>query len=127
MAMDGRTLRLRQIKFKLENDRPVLTMERMRKLPAMLLGLTLVLSGCESSSDAYVPGRIPKERAIAIAMEANRQYPYPLSKYSAVWRPNSGYWSVEFRDEDDEFGKFYLVDAKGRIVGRGRMIHGEYQ
>ena len=114
-------------KFKLENERLVLTMACMRKLPALLLGLAMAFSGCESSNDAYVPGRIPKERAIAIAMEVNRQYPYPLSKYSAVWRPSGGYWSVEFKDEDDEFGKFYLVDAKGRIVGRGRIIHGEYQ
>lgn len=118
---------MRAEKFKLENEPPVLTITRMRKLPALLLGLALAFSGCESSSDAYVPGRIPKERAIAIAMEVNRQYPYPLSKYSAVWRPTGGYWSVEFRDEDDEFGKFYLVDAKGQIVGRGRIIHGEYR
>ncbi len=99
----------------------------MRLFLPLLPILSLAFAGCETSSDAYVPGRIPKERAIAIAMEVNRQYPYPLSKYSATWRPQSGYWSVEFKDEDGEFGKFYLVDARGRIVGRGRIIHGEYQ
>src|SRR5689334_849228 len=98
----------------------------MRLLAAPLLSLVLALVGCESTDSAYVPGRISKERAIAIAMEANRQYPYPLSKYSAVWRPQGGYWSVEFRDEEGEFGKFYLVDAKGRIVGKGRIINGQY-
>jgi hypothetical protein len=99
----------------------------MRYLAASLLFVALALTGCESTNEAYVPGRISKERAIAIAMEVNRQYPYPLSKYSAVWRPQGGYWSVEFRDEDGEFGKFYLVDAKGNIVGKGRIIRGQYQ
>ncbi|MBV9488382.1 MAG: PepSY domain-containing protein [Verrucomicrobia bacterium] len=90
------------------------------------VALALGLAGCESTEDAYVPGRISRERAIAIAMEANRQYPYPLSKYSAAWRPQGGYWSVEFRDEDGDFGKFYLVDANGHIVGQGRIINGQY-
>ena len=98
----------------------------MRILAAPLLLIFIALAACESTDDAYVPGRISKERAIAIAMESNRQYPYPLSHYSAVWRPQGGYWSVEFKDEDGEFGKFYLVDAKGRIVGKGRIVNGQY-
>ena len=110
--------------FKLENAGPNPYAGGMRLLVAPLLSfLLVVLTGCESTEDAYVPGRISKERAIAIAMEANRQYPYPLSRYGAVWRPQGGYWSVEFKDEEGDFGKFYLVDAKGHIVGQGRIIN----
>jgi len=37
---------------------------------ALFIGL-LVLAACESSSESSAPGRITKERAIAIAMEAH--------------------------------------------------------
>jgi hypothetical protein len=90
-----------------------------------LLFSILVLAGCESTNDAYVPGRIPRETAVAIAQRACPQFPYPLSKVTrASWRPEHGYWAIDLKDEDEEWGKFYLVDAKGRIVGQGR-IHGD--
>ena len=64
---------------------------------ASLLAIVL-LPGCESTDDTYVPGRIPRERAIAIAMQANKQYPYPLSKVTrSSWRPEQGYWAIDFK------------------------------
>jgi hypothetical protein len=93
-----------------------------------ILFAAVLLSACETSSEAYVPGRIPKERAIAIAMEANRQYPFPLSKVTrAVWRSESGFWAIDFKDEDENFGKFYLVSGSGKIVGMGRIIGDHYE
>src|ERR1700737_1325600 len=52
---------------------------------ALFIGL-LVLAACESSSESSAPGRITKERAIAIAMEANRQYPFFSKVPRAKWR-----------------------------------------
>jgi hypothetical protein len=87
----------------------------------------LIFAGCESTDDAYVPGRIPKETAIAIASRANQQYPYPLSKVTrASWRPEQGYWAIDFKDPDEEYGKFYLVSGKGEIVGTGRIEGDRY-
>jgi hypothetical protein len=40
---------------------------------ASLLAIVLLIE-CESSEDAYVPGRGPKETVIVIAMQANKQY-----------------------------------------------------
>jgi hypothetical protein len=96
---------------------------------ALFVGL-LVLVGCESSSQSSAPGRITKERAIAIAMDANKQYPVPFSKVTrAAWRaegyPN-GYYAIDFKDEDEEFGKFYLVDGQGHVVGQGRIANDHY-
>jgi hypothetical protein len=85
----------------------------------------LFLAACESTDDTYVPGRIAKETAVAIAMQANKQYPYPLSKVTRVsWRPE-GYWAIEFKDEDEDYGKFYLVNGKGKVVGVG-TIQGDH-
>ena len=60
-------------------------------------------------------------------MQANKQYPYPLSKVTRVaWRPEQGYWAIDFKDEDEDFGKFYLVNGRGKIVGErehsGRQV-----
>ncbi len=97
----------------------------MRYLASLLAMLLLV--GCESTDDTYVPGRIPKETAIAIAMQANKQYPYPLSKVTrASWRPEQGYWAIDFKDEDEDYGKFYLVNGRGRIVGVGTIQGDRY-
>jgi hypothetical protein len=93
---------------------------------ALLLAI-LLLAGCESTDDTYVPGRIPKETAIAIAMRANKQYPYPLSKVTrASWRPEQGYWAIDFKDQDEEYGKFYLVSGSGKIVGIGTIQGDQY-
>ena len=93
---------------------------------AFLLGF-LLLAACESTEDTYVPGRIAKETAVAIAMQANKQYPYPLSKVTRVsWRPEQGYWAIDFKDEEEDYGKFYLVNAKGRIVGVGTIQGDRY-
>jgi hypothetical protein len=95
---------------------------------ALFVGL-LVLAACESSSESSVPGRITKERAIAIAMEANRHYPFFSKVTRATWRaqgyPN-GYYAIDLKDEDEEFGKFYLVDGTGHIVGQGRIADDRY-
>jgi hypothetical protein len=92
-----------------------------------ILFAVLCLVACESTDEAYVPGRVSRERAVAIAMQANKQYPYPLSKVTrAVWRPEGGYWAIDFKDEEEDFGKFYLVNAGGKIVGQGRIVGDNY-
>ena len=111
--------------FKLEKLAESPTIQSMRHW-AFLIAV-LFLAGCESSDDAFVPGRIPKETAVAIAMQANKQYPYPLSKVTRVaWRPNQGYWAIDFKDEDEDYGKFYLVNGKGKIVGVGQIQGDNY-
>jgi hypothetical protein len=91
-----------------------------------LLGF-LFLVACESTDNTYVPGRIAKETAVAIAMRANKQYPYPLSKVTRVaWRPQEGYWAIDFKDEEEDYGKFYLVNGKGQIVGTGTIQGDRY-
>ena len=48
-------------------------------------------------------------------MQANKQYPYPLSKVTrSSWRPEQGYWAIDFKDEDEDYGKFYLVNGRGK-------------
>jgi hypothetical protein len=102
--------------------RTILIMRYLASLLALLL-----LAACESTDDTYVPGRIPKETAIAIASRANKQYPYPLSKVTrASWRPEQGYWAIDFKDPDEEYGKFYLVNGRGIIVGTGRIEGDHY-
>jgi hypothetical protein len=111
--------------FKLENLAESPTIQSMRHW-AFLMAV-IFLAGCESSDDALVPGRVPKETAVAIAMQANKQYPYPLSKVTRVeWRPNEGYWAIDFKDEDEDYGKFYLVSGKGKIVGVGQIQGDNY-
>jgi hypothetical protein len=95
---------------------------------ALFVGL-LILAGCESSSQSSAPGRITKERAIAIAMDANKQYPFFSKVTRATWRAEgypSGYYAIDLKDEDEEFGKFYLVDGQGQIVGHGRIADDRY-
>jgi len=95
--------------------------------PEDLLLRPSFLAACESTDDTYVPGRIPKATAVAIAMQANKQYPYPLSKVTRVsWRPEQGYWAIDFKDEDEDFGKFYLVNGRGKIVGVGNIQGDNY-
>jgi hypothetical protein len=94
----------------------------------LALLFAVILAGCESGDTGYIPGRIPRETAVAIAERANKQFPYPLSKVTRVaWRAEQGYWAIDFKDQDEEFGKFYLVDGKGRIVGSGRIIGDHYE
>jgi hypothetical protein len=112
------------VDFKLENSAEPLRMRNMRYWAILLV--FLFLAACETTDDAYVPGRIPKETAVAIAMQANKQYPYPLSKVTRVsWRAEQGYWAIDFKDEEEDYGKFYLVNGKGRIVGTG-TIQGDH-
>jgi hypothetical protein len=100
-------------------------MREMRYLA--ILFAVFCLAACASTDEAYVPGRVSRERAIAIAMQANKQYPYPLSKVTrAAWRPEGGYWAIDFKDEDENYGKFYLVNAGGKIVGQGRIVGDNY-
>jgi hypothetical protein len=112
--------------FKLENLVGSPTMPSMRYWPVLIIAV-LGFVACESSDDAVVPGRVPKETAVAIAMRANKQYPYPLSKVTRVeWRPNQGYWAIDFKDEDEDYGKFYLVNGAGKIVGTGQIQGDNY-
>jgi hypothetical protein len=114
-----------RVDFKLENWPKHLTMRAMRYW--VLLLVFLFLAACESMDDTYVPGRIPKETAVAIAMQENKQYPYPLSKVTRVaWRPEQGYWAIDFKDDDEDYGKFYLVNGKGKIVGVGKIQGDQY-
>jgi hypothetical protein len=111
--------------FKLENWIGRLTMRTMRYWPLLLS--FLILAACESTDNTSVPGRVPKETAVAIAMQANKQYPYPLSKVTRVaWRPEQGYWAIDFKDDDEDYGKFYLVSGKGKIVGIGKIQGDQY-
>jgi hypothetical protein len=111
--------------FKLENSAEHLTFRSMRYWAFLLC--FLLLAACESTDESSVPGRIPKETAVAIAMQANKQYPYPLSKVTRVsWRPEEGYWAIDFKDEDEDYGKFYLVNGQGRIVGVGTIQGDRY-
>ncbi|HZC36475.1 MAG TPA: hypothetical protein VE242_12715 [Chthoniobacterales bacterium] len=91
--------------------------------------ILLVLAACESASEPSVPGRITKERAIAIAMEANKQYPFFFKVTRATWRAEGyphGYYAIDLKDEDEEYGKFYLVDGQGNVVGQGRIAGDRY-
>lgn len=96
----------------------------------VLLLITLVcLVGCETEAPKTA-GAITKERAIAIAMDANRN-PVFSQVTRSTWRtdPNAaggGYWAVDLKDEDEELGKFYLIDGRGKIVGQGRIEGDEY-
>jgi hypothetical protein len=120
----AKTLFAGRTDFKLENRAEHLTIRSMRYW-AVLLAF-LLLTACESTDDTYVPGRIPKETAVAIAMQANKQYPYPLSKVTRVaWR-QEGYWAIDFKDEDEDYGKFYLVSGNGKIVGVGTIQGDRY-
>jgi hypothetical protein len=111
--------------FKLEKWLGHLTIRSMRNWALLLAFLFLV--ACESTDNTNVLGRIPKETAVAIAMQANKQYPYPLSKVTRVaWRSEQGYWAIDFKDEDEDYGKFYLVNGKGRIVGTGTIQGDNY-
>ena len=100
---------------------------------SLLLAFALVfLVGCESDESTNVPGRITKDRAVAVALEAGRQNSYPLTNVSRVaWRKDptaatGGYWSIDLTGPDEDFGRFYLVDGTGRIVGQGRFANGHY-
>jgi hypothetical protein len=69
--------------------------------------------------------RVRKERAIAIAMDANKN-PEFTQVTRSTWRTDptaagGGYWAVDLKDEDDELGKFYLIDGRGKIVGQGHI------
>jgi hypothetical protein len=93
---------------------------------ALHLLLMVALTGCETTDNTYIPGRIPKEQAVSIAMHKNKQYPYPFSQVTrTTWRPE-GYWAIDFRDPDKHFGNFYLIDAKGRVVGQGHIEGDHY-
>jgi hypothetical protein len=96
----------------------------------VLLLLTLVfLAGCETEAPKTAVV-ITKERAIAIAMDANKN-PEFTQVTRSTWRTDptaagGGYWAIDLKDEDEELGKFYLVDGHGKIVGQGRIAGDRY-
>ena len=49
----------------------------------------------------------------------------------STWRTDptaagGGYWAIDLKDEDEELGKFYLIDGHGKIVGQGRIEDDRY-
>jgi hypothetical protein len=96
----------------------------------VLLLLTLfILAGCETEAPKTA-AVIAKERAIAIAIEANKN-PEFTHVTRSTWRADptaagGGYWAVDLKDEDDELGKFYLIDGRGKIVGQGHIEGDRY-
>ena len=96
----------------------------------VLLFFTLfILVGCETEAPKTA-AVITKERAIAIAMEANKD-PEFTQVTRSTWRTDptaagGGYWAIDLKDEDEELGKFYLVDGHGKIVGQGHIEGDRY-
>ena len=95
----------------------------------LLLFTLLILAGCETEAPKTA-AVITKERAIAIAIEASKN-PEFTQVTRSTWRTDStaaggGYWAVDLKDEDDELGKFYLIDGRGKIVGQGHIEGDRY-
>ena|ERR1700693_6115907 len=93
----------------------------------LLLFTLFILVACETEGPSTV---ITKERAIAIAMDANRNPEFSQVTRS-TWRTDptaagGGYWAIDVKDEDEELGKFYLIDGHGKIVGQGRIEDDRY-
>jgi hypothetical protein len=93
----------------------------------LLLFTLFILVGCETEAPSTV---ITKERAIAIAMDANNNPEFSQVTRS-TWRTDptaagGGYWAIDLKDEDEELGKFYLIDGHGKIVGQGRIEDDRY-
>ena len=89
----------------------------------------LFLVGCETEAPKTA-AVITKERAIAIAIDVNRDPEFSQVTRS-TWRTDptaagGGYWAVDLKDEDEELGKFYLIDGHGKIVGQGRIDGDRY-
>jgi hypothetical protein len=90
----------------------------------LLLFTLFILAGCETEPPKTAAA-ITKERAIAIAIDANKN-PEFTQVTRSTWRTDptaagGGYWAVDLKDEDDELGKFYLIDGRGKIVGQGHI------
>ena len=95
----------------------------------LLLFTLFILVGCETEAPRTA-GVITKERAVAIAMDANKN-PEFSQVTRATWRTDptaagGGYWAIDLKDEDEELGKFYLIDGHGKIVGQGRIEDDRY-
>ena len=95
----------------------------------LLLFTLLILVGCETEAPSTA-GAITKERAIAIAMDSNKNPEFSQVTRS-TWRTDptaagGGYWAIDLKDEDEELGKFYLIDGHGKIVGQGRIEDDRY-
>ena len=95
----------------------------------LLLFTLFSLVGCETEAPKTA-AVITKERAIAIAIDANKDPAFTQITRS-TWRTDptaagGGYWAVDLKDEDDELGKFYLIDGRGKIVGQGHIEGDRY-
>jgi len=95
----------------------------------LLLLTLLIVTGCETEAPKTAAA-ISKERAIAIAIEANKN-PEFTQVTRSTWRADrtaagGGYWAVDLKDEDDELGKFYLIDGRGKVVGQGHIEGDRY-
>jgi hypothetical protein len=100
---------------------------RMRYV--LLLFTLLIFVGCETEAPKTAAA-ITKERAIAIAMETSKD-PEFTQVTRSTWRTDptaagGGYWAIDLKDEDEELGKFYLIDGHGKIVGQGRIEDDRY-
>ena len=95
----------------------------------LLLFTLLIFVGCETEA-LKTAAAITKERAIAIAMETNKD-PEFTQVTRSIWRTDptaagGGYWAIDLKDEDEELGKFYLIDGHGKVVGQGRIEGDRY-
>lgn len=95
----------------------------------LLLFTLLIFVGCETEAPKTAVA-ITKERAIAIAMETNKD-PEFTQVTRSTWRTDptaagGGYWAIDLKDEDEELGKFYLIDGHGKVVGQGRIEGDRY-
>jgi hypothetical protein len=95
----------------------------------LLLFTLFFLVGCETEAP-QTAAVITKERAIAIAIDANKD-PAFTQVTRSTWRTDptaagGGYWAVDLKDEDEELGKFFLIDGHGKIVGQGHIEGDRY-
>ena len=101
-----------------------------RAIYVALIVMLFWCAGCETQPPANGAGIITKERAIAIAVDANKDPEFDKVT-RATWRTDptatgGGYWAIDLRDEDEELGRFFLVDGHGKIVGQGRIDGDRY-
>lgn len=95
----------------------------MRKWIGLLLVSLLAATGCETIEERDVPGRIPQREAVRIATQACKEFPRVYSDIPRVrWEDrDGGYWVVDITEPSGTYGKFYMVNRRGRIIGVGKL------
>lgn len=101
----------------------------MRNWIGLLLVSLLAATGCETIEERDVPGRIPQREAVRIATQACKQFPRIYGEIPRVrWEDrDGGYWVVDITEPSGTYGKFYMINGRGKIVGVGKLPlrHGE--